>query len=367
MTADPAAHAAAPPDDRLIETDVAVIGAGPVGLFAAFELGLLECRAHLIDALPHVGGQPVELYGDKPLYDIPGVPVCTGQQLVDGLMRQIAPLRVPLHLGQRVDTLQRQPDGRWLLGTSHGLRLLARAVFIAAGLGAFEPRRLKAPGVDALEGRGVFYRVPEPARLAGRQVVVAGGEDAALQTAIDLASRSAERPAAVTLLHRRDAFQAAPATVERLQALRAAGRLRFVPGQVQRADADAGGDLHSLHVLGPDGATAPLAAEVLLVCQGYSPRLGPIADWQLAMERKQLLVDSEKFQTSQPGIFAIGDVNTYPGKKKLILCGFHEATLAAYAAQALVAPGKELPFQYTTSSSRVHRLLGVAPEAERPA
>lgn len=352
---------ATPTTAAALETDVAVIGAGPVGLFAVFELGLLECSAHLIDALPRVGGQPVELYGDKPLYDIPGIPMCTGQQLVDGLLRQIEPFNTPMHLGQRVDTLQRQPDGRWLVGTQHGLRLLAKAVFIAAGLGAFEPRRLKLDGLDALEGRDLFYTLPDAARLSGQQVVVVGGEDAALQTAIDLATRAHARPARIALLHRRDAFQAAPATVDRLQALRAAGALRFVVGQVQGFDRDAGGRLNALQVMGPDGATAPLAADALLVCQGFSPRLGPIVDWQLAMERKQLVVDTEKFQTSEPGIFAIGDINTYPGKKKLILSGFHEATLAAYAAQTLIAPDSDLPFQYTTSSTRVHRLLGVGP------
>lgn len=341
-----------------IETDVAIIGAGPVGLFAVFELGLLELSTHVVDALPRAGGQPVELYADKPIYDIPGTPVCTGQQLTDGLLQQIAPFKAPLHLGHRVDTLQRQADGRFLLTTHKELRLLAKAVFIAAGVGAFEPRRLKLEGLDALEDHHVFHHYPGSDALAGERVVIVGNEDSALERAIELATMPEPRPSSVTLMHRRDSLQAAPATVERFRTLCAEGKINFVIGQAQAFDAPEG-RLTTLHILGPDGSTSPLAAEKLLVMQGFSPKLGPIASWQLAMERKQLVVDTEKFQTSEPGIFAVGDVNTYPGKKKLLLSGFHEATLAAYAAQTLIAPEREIPLQYTTSSSRVHRLLGV--------
>ena len=349
--------------DAVIETDAAIIGAGPVGLFQVFQLGLLEINAHVIDALPHPGGQPAELYADKPIYDIPAVPVCSGRELTDALMRQIAPFAPTFHLGQQVDTLQRQPDGRWRLGTDGGLALLARTVFIAAGVGAFQPKRLKLAGIEAFERRQLFYRVDDAARFAGQRLVIAGGGDAALEEAIRFATATEHAPASVTLLHRRDGFQAAPASVARVRALIDAGRLAFVVGQpsgfAQKDDR-----MTALQVIGPDGAEAPLPLDALLVFDGFGPKLGPVAGWQLALERKQLVVDTEKFQTSAPGVFAVGDINTYPGKKKLILCGFHEATLAAYAAQALVAPDRPLPFQYTTSSTRLHRLLGVESVAD---
>ena len=340
-----------------IDTDALIIGAGPVGLFAVFELGLLEISAHVIDALPQPGGQPGELYPDKPIYDIPGIPVCSGQELIDGLMKQAAPFQPQFHLGHQVSTLQKQPDGRFLVETHKGLRLLARAVFIAAGVGAFVPKRLAIDGLDAFEDRQLFYSVADAAAFKGQHLVIVGGGDSALDWAIHFATEPAHLAASVTLLHRRDGFQAAPATVARMRALCNEGRMRFVVGQVD-AIAQQDGRMTAIQVLRPDGNTAPLPLDALLVFHGMSPKLGPIADWQLALERKQLVVDTEKFQTSEPGIFAIGDINTYPGKRKLILCGFHEATLAAYAAQALIAPGKELPFQYTTSSTRLQRLLG---------
>ena len=347
MTAD------APP----IDTDALIIGAGPVGLFAVFELGLLEISAHVIDALPQPGGQPGELYPDKPIYDIPGIPVCSGQELIDGLMKQAAPFQPQFHLGHQVSTLQKQPDGRFLVETHKGLRLLARAVFIAAGVGAFVPKRLSVDGLDAFEDRQLFHSVADAAAFRGQHLVIVGGGDSALDWATHFATEPAHLAASVTLLHRRDGFQAAPASVARMRELCDAGRMRFVVGQVDGI-AQQDGRMTAIQVLGPDGSTSPLPLDALLVFHGMSPKLGPIADWQLALERKQLVVDTEKFQTSEPGIFAIGDINTYPGKRKLILCGFHEATLAAYAAQALIAPGKELPFQYTTSSTRLQRLLG---------
>ncbi len=347
----------------LIDTDALIIGAGPVGLFAVFELGLLEIEAHLIDALPQVGGQPSELYPDKPIYDIPGIPVCSGQELIDGLMQQIAPFKPQFHLGHQVSTLQRQADGRFLVETHKGLRFAAKAVFVAAGVGAFVPRRLKVEGLDAFEERQLFYSVSDAAQFAGQRLVVVGGGDSALDWAIDFATRAEHAPASVTLLHRRDGFQAAPASVARMRALCDEGALNFIIGQVDGIEQQ-DGRLTAIQVLGRDGETSPLPLDALLVFHGMSPSLGPIADWQLALERKQLVVDPEKFQTSEPGIFAIGDINTYPGKRKLILCGFHEATLAAYAAQAHMAPDKHIPFQYTTSSTRLQRLLGNHPAAQ---
>ncbi|HNN33625.1 MAG TPA: NAD(P)/FAD-dependent oxidoreductase [Ottowia sp.] len=349
-----------------LDTDVAIIGAGPVGLFAVFQLGLLELRAHVIDALPHAGGQPVELYADKPIYDIAAVPVCSGQTLTDALLRQIAPFAPQWHLGHLVESLQRLPDGRFLLQTEPGRRLRARSVFIAAGVGAFLPRRLKVAGLEAFERRQLFHQAPADAALAGQHVVVVGGGEPALTQAIRLATLAAAAPASVTLLHRRDGFQAAPATQARVRALCAAGSMRFRVGQVVGFE-QAAGRLSALQVMGPDGSTQPLPLELLLVQQGVSPRLGPITAWQLALERKQLVVDAATFQTSEPGIFAIGDINTYPGKKKLMVCGFHEATLAAYAAREHIHPHDPLPFEYTTSSARLQRLLGMASGAREHA
>ena len=341
------------------EIDAAIIGAGPVGLFQVFELGLLEIKAHVIDALPIVGGQPAELYPDKPIYDIPGIPMCSGLGLIEALQQQIAPFAPTFHLGHEVSTLQPQPDGRFLLESAQGLKLLAKAVFIAAGVGAFQPRRLTVPGIEAFEGRQLFYRVPSAAQFAGQQLVIVGGGDSALDWAAHFASQPEHRPASVVLLHRRDGFQATPAAVARMRALCEAEQLQFMVGQVAGFEAE-DERLRAVRVMGPDGVTRTLAADVLLAFLGMSPKLGPIADWQIDIERKQLVVNTETYGTSVPGIFAVGDINTYPGKKKLILCGFHEATLAAYGALPFVYPGKDVFFQYTTTSPRLHAMLGVA-------
>ena len=341
------------------EIDAAIIGAGPVGLFQVFELGLLEIKAHVIDALPIVGGQPAELYPDKPIYDIPGIPMCSGLGLIEALQQQIAPFAPTFHLGHEVSTLQPQPDGRFLLESAQGLKLLAKAVFIAAGVGAFQPRRLTVPGIEAFEGLQLFYRVPSAAQFAGQQLVIVGGGDSALDWAAHFASQPEHRPASVVLLHRRDGFQATPAAVARMRALCEAQQMQFMVGQVAGFDAE-NDRLRAVRVMGPDGVTRTLAADVLLAFLGMSPKLGPIADWQIDIERKQLVVNTETYGTSVPGIFAVGDINTYPGKKKLILCGFHEATLAAYGALPFVYPGKDVFFQYTTTSARLHAMLGVA-------
>lgn len=339
----------------MIETDAVVIGAGPVGLFQVFELGLLGLHAELIDSLPAAGGQCVELYADKPIYDIPATPVCTGRELVERLLAQIAPFQAGLHLGQQVDEVARQPDGRFLVATSAGQRFLARVVVIAGGVGSFQPRRLKVDGLAAFEGRQVFYAAPpDPAAFAGRRVVVVGDEDPALELAARFAASGP-----VVLMHRRDEFRASPAVLDTLQALRAAGSVQFRAGQATglRAQADR---LLALQVLEPDGTTRDCPLDALFVLTGLSPRLGPIAQWGLALQRKQLVVDTASFATSEPGIFAVGDVNTYPGKRRLIVCGFHEATLAAFGAAAHLAPGQPVPLEYTTTSPRLHRALGLA-------
>ena len=337
------------PTADVIHTDALIIGAGPIGLFQAFQLGLLEISSHIVDTLPHPGGQCVALYGDKPIYDIPGTPVTTGRALVASLLQQVAPFQPTMHLGEQVTTLARRDDGLLRLGTTAGKTFVARTVFIAAGVGAFVPRRLALADAEHFEGTRLFYHPESLTGFADQAVVVNGGDDTALSTAIAL-SRFARK---VSLVHRRDGFQADPALVAEMRDLVATGHLAFVVGQ------PTGLDTTHVHVGLPDESTQSIPADALVACLGISPRLGPIADWGLALQRKQLPVDTEKFQTTEPGIFAVGDINTYPGKKKLILCGFHEATLAAWAATAIVFPGKAIPLQYTTTSSRLHTLLGV--------
>lgn len=339
-------------------TDAVVIGAGPVGLFQIFQLGLQGIKAHVIDALPRAGGQCAELYGDKPIYDIPGIPVCTGQELTSRLLQQIAPFSPDWHLNTLVSALAPQPDGRVLVETSAGARLLARSVFIAAGVGAFVPRKLKIDGVERFVGTQVFYQTLPPALdLAGREVVVHGSDEIAVTRAIALAEQG--QASCVRILHRRDVFQASTAVLQHLQQLRDGGRIAVEVAQIT-GTVHTGERLTALQLMDADETTRTLAVDVLLVVLGISPRLGPLADWGIAMERKQLLVDTEAFRTSVPGIYAVGDINTYPGKRKLIVCGFHEATLAAFGA-AEAMQGEKVALQYTTSSAHLHRLLGVAP------
>ena len=347
-----------------IETDAVVVGAGPVGLFQVFELGLQGIRAHVIDALPLPGGQCIELYPDKPIYDIPATRVCTGRELVARLLQQIQPFAAAFHLGQQVDRVQLMADGRFQVGSSAGTRWLAKTIVIAGGVGSFQPRRLKLDGLAAFEGTQLLYGVPEATNFAGQRVLVIGDADAALECAIGLASAGPGRAASVTLMHRRDEFKAAPQTVERLRELRASGQVEFIAAQATAID-QVGTRLTALQVLTSDGAARTLPLDTLLVLTGLSPKLGPIADWGLALERKQLVVDTATFETSTPGIYAVGDVNTYPGKRKLILCGFHEATLAAFAAAARVFPGRPVHLEYTTTSPRLHRALGVAHPPEQ--
>jgi thioredoxin reductase (NADPH) len=348
-----------PANDATIETDALIIGAGPVGLFQVFELGLLGVKAHIIDSLPQAGGQCVELYADKPIYDIPAVPVCTGSELTERLLQQIAPFGATFHLGQEVTRVERQSDGRFAVETSPGTRLLTKTIFIAGGVGSFQPRLLKVDGVDRHLDSQLFYRVKDSAQFAGKNLVIVGGGDSALDWALHFAQPGPQRAASVVLLHRRDAFKAAPASVARLRALCEAQRMQFLVGQVTGID-EADDRLQAIKVTGGDGVTRIVPLDALLVFFGLSPKLGPIADWGLAIERKQVVVDTEKFETSTPGIFAVGDVNSYPGKKKLILCGFHEATLAAYGAAPYLFPDQPVQLQYTTTSPRLHKLLGVA-------
>jgi thioredoxin reductase (NADPH) len=346
------------------ETDAVIVGAGPVGLFQVFELGLLEIKAHVIDALPYPGGQCVELYPDKPIYDIPAVPVCTGQELTDNLLKQIAPFGATFHFGQTVTTVQRQDDGRFFVETTKGTRFITKTLFIAAGVGAFEPRTLKVDGIEQYHGSQLFYRVKTPSDFAGKNLLIVGGGDSALDWALNFcagnADGNAHKAESVILLHRRDGFKAAPASVARMKELCDALEMQFIVGQVTGYDTAADGRLSGAKVTGADGVTRVVPLDMMLVFFGLSPKLGPIADWGLDIERKQLKVDTEKFSTNVPGIFAVGDINVYPGKKKLILSGFHECALAAFAAAAIVFPQKgKIHLQYTTTSPKLHKVLGV--------
>jgi thioredoxin reductase (NADPH) len=340
--------------DGPIETDAVIVGAGPVGLFQVFELGLLEIKAHIVDSLKEVGGQCIELYPDKPIYDIPAVPVCTGKELTDNLLKQIEPFGATFHLGQEVTVVQKRDDGRFDVETSAGTRFVTKTVFIAAGVGSFQPRTLKVAGIEKFEGKQLFYRVKDPSRFYGRNLVICGGGDSALDWTLALVGKAES----VVLLHRRDGFRAAPASVARMRELCEQMQMQFLVGQISGFE-ESGDKLTEIRVTSADGVTRRLPLDDLLVFFGLSPKLGPIADWGLALERKQIVVDTEKFETSVPGIFAVGDINTYPGKKKLILSGFHEAALAAFGAAKYVFPDRKIHLQYTTTSPKLHKVLGV--------
>ena len=337
-----------------IETDVVIIGAGPVGLFAVFELGLLDLRCHLIDILDKPGGQCAELYPEKPIYDIPGLPEISGQELTDNLLKQISPFDPRFHYGEMVTELRRGDDGTLFVSTDQGKSFSAKAVVIAAGGGSFQPKRPPIPGIDAFEGKSVFYAVRQMEAFRGEDVVIVGGGDSALDWALNLQKVANS----ITLVHRRPEFRAAPDSVNKMWALQKEGELDFMQGQVialQGSD----GVLSGLSVRTPEGERQ-VDASRMLPFFGLTMKLGPVADWGLNLERNLIPVDTEKFETSEPGIFAVGDINTYPGKLKLILSGFHEAALMAQAAKRIASPGERVIFQYTTSSTSLQKKLKAA-------
>jgi thioredoxin reductase (NADPH) len=345
--------AASVPSDP-IRTDALIVGAGPVGLFQIFELGLLGIHAEIVDSLAQAGGQCTELYPDKPIYDIPALPICGAQELVDRLLEQAKPFNAGFHLGQEV-TEVRQHDHRFEVTTSLGTRFDAATVIIAGGVGSFQPRRLSVPDVESHEGKNVHYRVKSAADFHGKDIVILGGGDSALDWTVALSGAARS----LSLVHRRSEFRAAPATVARMKELVEAGRMKFYEGSAS-AFALRESKFAGLTIQSKDGTGTTLDAEHVLAFFGLHPKLGPIAEWGLELEKKALKVDTEKFETSVPGIFAIGDINTYPGKKKLILSGFHEAALTAFAVQHHLNPEKRQFLQYTTTSPIMQKRLGVA-------
>ncbi len=341
---------------EIIKTDALIVGAGPIGLFAVFELGLLDIKAQLVDILPKPGGQCAELYPEKPIYDIPGFPVITGQGIVDNLMTQIAPFGPGFHYNELVESLEvvgtaERPAFR--VATDGDKVFEARVVSVAAGGGSFQPKKPPIAGIDAFEGKGVSYAVRRMEQFRGKRVLIVGGGDSAFDWVLNL-HPIAER---IILMHRRDAFRAAPRSVNAMRELVAAQKMDFVLGQATSLKGE--GRLQAATVRGEDGTVFDIACDAMLPFFGLTMKVGPIAYWGLNLHENLVPVDTAKFESNIPGIFAIGDINTYPGKLKLILSGFHEAALAAQQAFRYVYPDKKLLFQYTTSSTSLQKKLGV--------
>src|SRR5215470_11082793 len=338
-----------------IATDALIIGAGPVGLFAVFELGLVDIKAQVIDVLDKIGGQCAELYPEKPIYDIPGLPVVTGQGLTDALLEQIKPFGAQFHLNRRVDTLQRTDDGHFRVTTDAGDVFLAKVVVVAAGGGSFTPKRPPLAGIEAHEGKSVFYSVRRMQDFRDQDVMIVGGGDSALDWTLNLQPLARS----LTLVHRRDEFRGAPDSVNKMRALVADSKMDLKIGQVTALEGSEG-VLNACSIKGNDGTLHRVEVDAMLPFFGLTMKLGPVANWGIEMDEELIPVDTGTFETNIPGLFAIGDINTYPGKLKLILSGFHEAALMSQKAHRYVYPDKKLVFQYTTSSTSLQKKLGVA-------
>jgi thioredoxin reductase (NADPH) len=338
-----------------IKTDVLIIGAGPCGLFAVFELGLLDIKAHLVDILDKAGGQCAELYPEKPIYDIPALPIVSGQGLTDLLMKQIAPFKPTFHLGEMVESIERIGEPLFRITTDQGKTFEAKLIVVAAGGGSFQPKRPPVPGIEAYEGTSVFYAVRKMDRFRDKRLLIVGGGDSALDWTLNLAPVASR----VTLMHRRDQFRAAPDSVNKMRALVAEGKIDLTLGQVTALEGE-GGVLRAALAKPDKGEPFRVECDAMLPFFGLTMKLGPVANWGLNVAEDVIPVDTAAFETNVPGIFAIGDISTYPGKIKLILCGFHEAALMAQKAYHYVFPDKRLVFQYTTSSTSLQKKLGVA-------
>ncbi|MEG9861268.1 MAG: NAD(P)/FAD-dependent oxidoreductase [Parvularculales bacterium] len=336
-------------------TDVIILGAGPVGIFAVFELGLLDMKAHVIDVLDRPGGQCAELYPEKPIYDIPGLPVVTGQELTDRLLEQSAPFNPVYHYHRMLTELTEKPDGGWRVVTDEGEVFEAPVVVIAAGGGSFQPKKPPIVGIEEYEGQSVFYAVRQIEAFRGKRILISGGGDSALDWLLTLTPVSEE----ITLLHRRDEFRAAPDSINKMRALVEAGKVALHIGQIKTLNGE-GGALTGVTIATKDSGDVTLECDTLLPFYGLTMKLGPIADWGINLHENLIPVDTAAFETNRSGLFAIGDINTYEGKLKLILSGFHEAALMAQKAFSYVYPDKRLTFQYTTSSTSLKKKLGVA-------
>jgi len=342
-----------------IETDIVIIGAGPIGLFAVFELGLLDLKCHLVDILDRAGGQCTELYPEKPIYDIPGIPIVTGQELTNRLMEQAAPFSPQFHFGEMAKTLEKLDDGHWKLSTDAGTEIIAHVVVVAAGAGSFVPKRPPLPGIETFEnvgdGIGVHYAVRKMETFRGKNILIAGGGDSALDWVINLAPLAKS----LTLVHHRDGFRAAAHSVNQMRELEKEGKVKFHIASVKALHGDAG-KLSGVTLAGHDKTEWYHEADTFLPFFGLTIKLGPIAEFGINLHENLIPVDTARFESQTPGIFAIGDINTYTGKLKLILSGFHEAALMAQAAFHVCRPHEKLRFQYTTSSSSLQKKLGVS-------
>jgi len=346
-----------------IKTDVVIIGAGPIGLFAVFELGLLDMKCHLIDILDKIGGQCAELYPEKPIYDIPGIPYTSAQGLVEALLQQIKPFNAQFHLGEMVESVEKIGEPLFRVKTDQDKEFESKIVVIAAGGGSFQPKRPPIPGIEPYEGKSVFYAVRKMEAFRDKRVLIVGGGDSALDWTLNLAPIASH----LTLLHRRSEFRASPDSVNKMMALEGEGKIDLVLGQVTSL-VGSDGRVQKAIVKTNEGSTFEIACDALLPFFGLTMKLGPVANWGFELKNNELIpVETASFETSMPGIFAIGDINWYPGKLKLILSGFHEGALMAQKAHRYVYPEKRLVFQYTTSSSSLQKKLGVAPEPKRAA
>ncbi len=338
----------------MIETDVVIVGAGPVGLFAVFELGLLDLKCHLIDILDRPGGQCAELYPEKPIYDIPAWPVISGHGLTERLLEQIAPFSPQFHYNRMVVKLEKQDDGTFVVETDENEVFHSKVVVIAAGGGSFQPKRPPVPGIEEFEEHSVYYAVRRIEEFRDLDLIIAGGGDSALDWTLNL------QPIAksITLVHRRVDFRGAPDSVNKMRALADAGKVNLQIGQITELTGT-DGVLKSVSIKDKDGVVTKVSVDRMLPFFGLTMKLGPVAEWGLNLNENLISVDTEKFETSEPGIFAIGDINTYPGKLKLILSGFHEGALMAQAAKKYISPEERIIFQYTTSSTKLQKKLGV--------
>ena len=339
----------------VINTDVVIVGAGPCGLFQVFELGLLGLKAEVVDSIPQPGGQCTELYPDKPIYDIPAIPICTGEELTQALLTQIEPFGCGMHLGEEVQVVRREDDDNFFVETSRGTQFNCKAIVIAAGVGSFQPRAIRVPNAEDFADKTLHYRVRNPEQFAGKKLVILGGGDSALDWVLELAGKAEH----ITLVHRRDEYRAMPDSVTKMEKLVADGAMDEIRSAKATAINGADGQVSSVVIQPKEGEAREIDADHLLVFFGLAPKLGPVAEWGLDINRKTINVDTERFETSESGIYAVGDINFYPGKKKLILCGFHEAALAAFAIKQRIEPDRKVHVQYTTTSPIMHERLGV--------